>query len=266
VSDEVLEPTSGQAPRGAVGRSPGAPRDDGVEGEPAALARPRLEGRALVVQKGGSVLVRGASIVIHGGEVAVIEGASGSGKTSLLRALATLDPLEGGAVLLGGIDAGSMPPEVFRRRVAYVAQQPVMLEGSAADNVARGPGLRGEALTTEQICALLERVGLGSLDPGREARGLSGGERQRLALARALANEPEFLLLDEPTSALDPASAGHVVALLAGLGRGAADRAIGVVVVTHVREHALMLGGRLQRCEGGVLSAGEGDAPREGAR
>ena len=159
---------------------------------------------------------------MEAGAIAAIEGASGSGKTTLLKAIATLIAVDGGRVLLEGVDAAAIAPTTFRRRVAYVPQQPPMLEGSVADNLATGPRLRGATLSGAASSALLERVGLPASFGARAARDLSGGERQRVALARALANEPVALLLDEPTAALDPAAAARVLDLGArARGRGA---------------------------------------------
>src|SRR6185437_6715001 len=147
---------------------------------------------------------------------------------------ATLIPIDGGRVTLGGVDAADLPPTAYRARVAYVPQAPPMLPGTVADNLDAGPRLRGRALPEGRAAALIRAVGLPEAFLARRAEDLSGGERQRVALARALANDPEVLLLDEPTAALDPETALGVVALardLAGEGRG-------VVMVTHVVAHA----------------------------
>jgi putative ABC transport system ATP-binding protein len=209
----------------------------------------RLEARALVVMQGGRRVVDGASLLVHAGEVAAIEGASGSGKTTLLRALALLTEPHARAIFLEGTDARAIAPRAFRVRVAYVAQEPVMLDGTAADNVATGPRLRGVSLARADAIALLARAGLDASFADRVARDLSGGERQRVAIARALANEPSVLLLDEPTAALDPSAAAHVVQLV----KDCAARGLAVVVVTHVEAHAAALGGTRYACEAGAL-------------
>jgi putative ABC transport system ATP-binding protein len=204
-----------------------------------------LEARQIRVVRAGRALVDHVDLQVAPGERVSIDGPSGSGKSSLLRALATLLPLDGGSVWLGGVDAAALPPTVFRTRVAYVPQQPPMFDGTVADNVGIGPGLRGLTLAPDRVEALLRAVEL----PGygaREARTLSGGERQRVALARALANEPEVLLLDEPTAALDPATGVQMVAL-------ARAQTAAVVMVTHVQAHADQLGGTRYTCEAGKL-------------
>src|SRR4051812_23050045 len=103
-----------------------------------------LEARGVVVVREGRRILDGAALAVRAGEVVVVEGASGSGKTTLLRVMATLIPMDEGSLRLDGVDAAQLPPTVFRRRVAYVLQQPPMLEGSVLDNVATGPRLAGE--------------------------------------------------------------------------------------------------------------------------
>lgn len=214
----------------------------------------RIEAQGVVVERGGRRLVDGADLRVDAGEIAAVEGASGSGKTTLLKAIATLLALDGGRVLLEGVDAAEIAPTVFRRRVAYVPQQPPMLEGTVSANLATGPRLRGAELGGAAAGALLERVGLPASFGARAARNLSGGERQRVALARALANEPVALLLDEPTAALDPAAAARILDLV----RALAGEGLSVVVVTHVEEHAARLGGARWMCREGRVERREG--------
>jgi len=214
----------------------------------------RIEARGVRVERGGRRLLDGADLRVEAGEIAAIEGASGSGKTTLLKAIATLLAVDGGQVLLEGVDAAEIAPTVFRRRVAYVPQQPPMLEGSVADNLATGPRLRGAELGGAAAGALLSRVGLPSSFGARVARELSGGERHRVALARALANDPVALLLDEPTAALDPVAARQILDLVGAL----AGEGLSVVVVTHVEEHAARLGGTRWICRAGRVEAREG--------
>lgn len=221
-----------------------------------AAAKARIEALALVVERGGRRLLDGADLRVEAGAIITVEGASGSGKTTLLKAIATLIEVDGGRVLLEGVDAATIAPTVFRRRVAYVPQQPPMLPGSVADNLATGPRLRGRELGEAATGALLERVGLAATFGARDARDLSGGERQRVALARALANEPVALLLDEPTAALDPAAAARVVDLV----RALAGEGLSVVVVTHIEEHAERLGGEHLVCRTGRVER-RSDAP-----
>jgi ABC-type multidrug transport system ATPase subunit len=209
----------------------------------------RLVAEGVVVIRDGRAIVAGADLGVSAGEIAVVTGASGCGKTTLLRAMATLIPRDAGTLALDGIDAAQIPPTIFRRRGAYVPQQPPMLEGSVRSNVATGPRLAGASIMPEALAALMGRVGLPEDMLARSARDLSGGERQRVALARALANEPSFLLMDEPTSALDPISAAHVLALV----RALTQQGLGVIVVTHVEEHAQSLDGTRYVCVSGRI-------------
>jgi ABC-type multidrug transport system ATPase subunit len=215
----------------------------------------QLAARSLVVSFDGRAVVDQVDFSLIAGEIAVIEGPSGGGKSTLLRALASLQELSSGELTIDGVSA-RVEPSAFRVRVAYVPQLPAMFAGTVADNVGAGPRLRGIVLAPARIAALLAEVGLDPKLAPRPARELSGGEKQRTAIARALANEPSALLFDEPTSALDPASAATVTALI----RTLAARGKAVVVVTHAREQAerLLLPGSeltLSRlvCTGGKL-------------
>lgn len=136
----------------------------------------------------------------------------------------------------------------LRRRACLVPQLPAPLPGSVRDNVEYGPGLSGEQADVERC------LRLASLDADyaeREAARLSVGEQQRVMLARALALEPEVLLLDEPTSALDERAKDDVEDALAGL----ADRAgVSMVLVTHERAQAERLATRVVRLDSGRVA------------
>ena len=209
-----------------------------------------LEARELVVVREDRRILDGASILVPPGEAVAIQGPSGSGKSTFARALATLLEPDAGAVLLGGLDAQRIAPTQFRTRVAFLAQQPAMFEGSVLRNLEAGPQVHGKSLGDVRASELIRAVGLDEPILQREARTLSGGEKQRVALARALANEPEVLLLDEPTAALDPDAGERIVALL----RELRARGLSVVMVTHEESHARALGGTLYRCERGRLA------------
>ena len=200
-----------------------------------------LEGRDLVVLRGGRRILDEATILVRPGEAVAIQGPSGSGKSTLVRVLATLLEADAGAVMLDGRDAREIAPSRFRTRIAFLAQQPAMFDGTVRDNLAAGPALHGESLDDARARDLIAAVGLDGSLQLREARTLSGGEKQRVALARALANDPQVLLLDEPTAALDPEAGELIVALL----RDLRARGLSVVMVTHVDAHARALGGTL---------------------
>jgi putative ABC transport system ATP-binding protein len=185
----------------------------------------------------GAVVVSDVSIEVALGERLGLVGASGSGKSSLLRLLNRLDEPTSGTVYLSGNDYRTLPPRTLRRTVGMVTQRPVMFPGSVADNVRFGPRQVGTILPDEAVDSLLTRVGLPDFG-ARDTAYLSGGEAQRVSLARCLANEPTVLLLDEPTSALDDASKAGVESLIASLD-------VTCVLVTHDMAQAHRLATRI---------------------
>ncbi len=153
----------------------------------------------VALQAGDVSVLRSISLALAPGVPTALIGPNGAGKTTLIRVAASLIAPTSGRVSWGG------KPGTDGRRIAVVFQRPVMLRRSAAANVAYALprcSARERRLRTSE---LLLQVGLAHLAE-RPARRLSGGDQQRLALARALAREPEVLFLDEPTASLDPAS------------------------------------------------------------
>lgn len=210
-----------------------------------------LETRNLSRAVSGKVLVDDISVQIHPGEVLAVVGPSGAGKSSFLRLLNRLDEPTGGTVLLRGQDYREIAPRELRRRIGMVMQTAWLFPGTVAANIAFGPRQHGQHLTSEQIGALLQRVGL----PGyqdRDVCNLSGGEAQRVSVARTLANEPKGLLLDEPTSALDETSARGIEELLLGIIH---ERQMTCAIVTHNRPQAARIAGRTMVLEAGRLVA-----------
>ncbi|HEX2047477.1 MAG TPA: ATP-binding cassette domain-containing protein [Acidimicrobiales bacterium] len=189
----------------------------------------RFEYRNVRVDGDAGPIIGGFSARIPSDGLTAMVGPSGAGKTTLLRLLNRLDDPDDGEVLFEGRDVRSYDVLDLRRRVQYVGQVPVTFPGTVADNV--GPG-------TPQ---LLARVGLDVALAAREADVLSVGQAQRMCLARALAREPECLLLDEPTSALDSIAKAGVEALI----RSLADDGLTVVMVTHDRRQAEELADRI---------------------
>ena len=176
------------------------------------------------VSAGNTTIIDRVSLLIAPGSPTFVVGPNGAGKSTLLRlCMGLLAPSEG-RITWGG-RAGATPT-----RRAFVFQRPVMLRRTAAANIAYGlshadyPRQKIVERTTE----LLERVGLSDLAT-RAARRLSGGEQQRLALARALARDPELLLLDEPTASLDPAATRSVEEIILT----AAQSGIKIVMASH---------------------------------
>lgn len=173
------------------------------------------------------------SLAIAPGAPTVLIGPNGSGKTTLLRlAMGLIEPSAGG-ITWGGRER--VPPT--RRGIVF--QRPAMLRRSAAANIRYALSSVGVGRNwwecTDELLALVGLTGLGD----RPARKLSGGEQQRLALARALARDPEVLFLDEPTASLDPAATKAVEDVV----RAVAARGIKIVLSTHDLGEARRLAG-----------------------
>lgn len=199
----------------------------------------------------GSFLVRDVSFELKRGEVIAIVGPSGAGKSTLLRMLNRLDEPTSGSVLLDGQDTREFAPRELRRRVGMVMQRAYLFPGTVAENLAFGPAQLGRAFTADQIAAMLSSVGLEGYE-SRDALTLSGGEAQRVAILRALANEPEVLLLDEPTSALDAVARESVETALEMLIR---TRRLSCIWVTHSQEQARTMAGHVLALEAGRMRA-----------
>jgi putative ABC transport system ATP-binding protein len=165
-----------------------------------------------------ATLLHATTFALSGGQRAVITGPSGSGKSVFLRALALLDPVDDGVIQWRGraIARGGIP--AYRRRVAYIAQRPAMLDGSVEDNLRYPFSLkvyRDVRFDRERVVELARRAGRQADFLDKRASELSGGEAQIAALIRVLQVDPDVLLLDEPTASLDPASALEIEALVA---------------------------------------------------
>ncbi|MFV1959100.1 MAG: ATP-binding cassette domain-containing protein, partial [Planctomycetota bacterium] len=180
----------------------------------------------------------GRDLVLEAGEILVLHGASGSGKTLFLRALADLDPADSGELRLSGESREALRPEVWRARVLYVHQGGVRLPGTVRENLDRIASL---AIRADGGAVSFPSVP--GLDDTQDAGRLSGGEAQALALHRALLCAPKVLLLDEATSALDPERA----AFWEGRVRRFAADGHGVVWVAHDVRLADRVGARRER-------------------
>jgi ABC-type iron transport system FetAB ATPase subunit len=184
-------------------------------------------------------VLRGLSLSIEPGATAIL-GPSGSGKSTLLRLLNRLADPDEGSVRFHGEDVRRMDPLELRCRAVLVPQLPAPLPGSVADNVCYGPALRGEEVDPLR---LLELAGLDASYAERGCTRLSVGEQQRVMLARALALDPEVLLLDEPTAALDERAKRGVEETLARL-------TCSTLLVTHERAQAERLAQRVVELDG----------------
>ena len=219
-----------------------------------------LEIRDLEVRRGARPVVRGVSLDVARGEILAVMGASGAGKTSVLRAVAGLDPIARGSVAIDGLQlsAGPLPRgEALRelhRRVGMVFQFHHLFEHLTAlhnvwlalVHVQRQSQPEAERKARE----LLDHLGVGARAEAVPCE-LSGGEAQRVAIARALAVGPPLLLMDEPTASLDPARRGELAATL----RQLASEGRTLVVATHDEEFA-------RSCSHRVLIMDEGRVAR----
>jgi ABC-type multidrug transport system fused ATPase/permease subunit len=184
-----------------------------------------IAARGIAVTLGERTVLRGFDLDVPPGQITGLLGPSGSGKSTLLRALVRLVDIDAGTIALDGTDIRELDARELRCRVGLVAQTPVMLPGTVADNLRYGVG----DLSDDGLRAALADADLDASFAPRPARELSGGERARVALARALTRGPQLLLLDEPTAALDSDTTAHIGATL----RRLRDQGLGVCITTH---------------------------------
>jgi phosphate transport system ATP-binding protein len=206
----------------------------------------RMEVDQVTISYGQKAAVKAVSLPIRQGEVLSLIGPSGCGKTTLLRSLNRLTELTSsasldGQILLDDVDIKLIEPTLLRRRVTMVFQQPNPFPMSVFDNIAyvlreQGSRRSRKKELEPQVHSALARAGLFEEvkdNLKHPALKLSGGQQQRLCIARALAAEPEVLLLDEPCSALDPQSTQVIEDLIVKLRDDVA-----VVIVTHNLQQA----------------------------
>ncbi|SAL00369.1 ABC transporter ATP-binding protein [Caballeronia ptereochthonis] len=205
----------------------------------------------------GAVLLHPTDFTLHAGERAAITGPSGSGKSVFLRTLALLDACDGGHVSWRGERIARARVPAYRRRVAYIAQRPAMLDGTVEDNL-RYPftlrSYRDAHFDRDTAARLAQAAGRGADFLDKLASDLSGGEAQIAALVRVLQLAPEVLLLDEPTASLDPASARAIEALVSAWFGADALRAC--IWVSHNPEQARRVADRHLTMNAGVLEGG----------
>jgi len=203
-----------------------------------ATAALELRGVRRIFTQAGTELrvLNGVDLALYPGKVAALVGPSGAGKSTLLHIAGLLERADGGAVLIGGEDCGSLSEErrtlLRRSHIGFVYQfQHLLPEFSALENVMMPQMIAGVARRSARgkAAELLDRVGLGPRAGHRPAR-LSGGEQQRVAIVRALANDPEILLADEPTGNLDHATGESVMDTLLDLVR---RTGLAALIATH---------------------------------
>ncbi len=211
---------------------------------------------------GDNVVLKDLSEEIKKGEKVVIIGASGSGKSTFLRCLNLLEQPTDGHIFFDGTDITDPKNDInkLRQRMGMVFQQfNLFPHMTVKENIKLAPvklKLMTDAEAEEKALALLERVGLpekADAYPGQ----LSGGQQQRIAIARALAMNPDVMLFDEPTSALDPEMVGEVLEIM----REVADMGMTMVVVTHEMGFAKEVATRVLFMDDGVIA--ESGTPNE---
>ncbi len=247
-AQEKTETVTQVGDRTALAAEAVQPRPQGAR--VAQVADPVFEIRDLRVTYGGKLAVDEVSLDIARGEITAIIGPSGCGKSTFIRCLNRMNDLIPGARVAGSIRyhdqdlyAKDVDPVEVRRRIGMVFQKPNPFPRSIYDNIAFGPRLMGRRRGLDDVversltdAALWDEV-KGSLK--KSALALSGGQQQRLCIARALAVDPEVILMDEPASSLDPISTAKIEDLMQQL---AGDYTI--VIVTHNMQQAARVSNR----------------------
>lgn len=229
-------------------------RTENVEAESLGLPAQEMimEARDLQVHYGDYLAVRNVNLQIHRNEITALIGPSGCGKSTIIRCFNRMNDLiptakVGGTVLYRGIDLYGPDANAgeVRRRIGMVFQKPNPFPKSIYDNVAFGPRVNGKpskSETDELVERSLKRAALWEEVKDRlkqSAFSLSGGQQQRLCIARALAVDPDVLLMDEPCSALDPIATGRIEDLMHEI-KGQYP----IVIVTHNMQQAARVSDR----------------------
>ncbi|HEX5073180.1 MAG TPA: ATP-binding cassette domain-containing protein [Gemmatimonadaceae bacterium] len=214
--------------------------------------------RGLRATRGSVGVLRGVDLDVASGEICALMGVSGAGKSTVLRAIAALQPFSEGSIVVDGfaLQPGPVPAESrlrpLRGKVGFVFQAHSLFEHlTVMDNVTLAP-IHVQRWTRERArgvaTSLLETLGVAAR-AAAYPRQLSGGEAQRVAIARALALDPHLLLMDEPTSALDPARRGALGETLSAL----AQQGRGLLIATHDVDFAQDHADRVAVLADGVL-------------
>ena len=199
-------------------------------------------------------VLKGVNAEIDKGDVMVVIGASGSGKSTFLRCLNLLEEPTGGSIYFEGVDITdkSVDINIHRQKMGMVFQQfNLFPHMTVLRNMTIGPMKllkQSKAEAEKNAMALLERVGLADRADAYPSQ-LSGGQKQRIAIVRALAMNPDVMLFDEPTSALDPEMVGEVLEVMKQL----AKEGMTMVVVTHEMGFAREVGTKIVFVDEGVI-------------
>ena len=211
---------------------------------------------------GDNHVLRGITTQFKKGDVAAIIGPSGCGKSTFLRSLNLLEMPTGGKILFEGTDITAHGTDInlFRRKVGMVFQQFNLFPHlTILDNLMLAPvklHMCSKEEAKKKALALLDRVGLPDKASEYPAM-LSGGQQQRIAIARAMAMEPDVMLFDEPTSALDPEMVGEVLEIM----RELAGSGMTMIIVTHEMGFAREVASRCIFIDDGVIK--EDESPEE---
>ena len=214
-----------------------------------------IDVRNLEKSFGDHKVLDGINEHIYPGEKVVVIGPSGSGKSSFLRCLNLLEQPTAGTITVDGVDITDPKTDIdkIRQRMGMVFQQFNLFPHlTIKENIKLAPvtlKLMSDSEADQKAVELLERVGLPDKAEAYPKQ-LSGGQQQRIAIARALAMNPEVMLFDEPTSALDPEMVGEVLQLMKEL----ADDGMTMVVVTHEMGFAREVGTRVLFMDGGNIA------------
>ena len=218
------------------------------------MTPPVLELQGVTKAYGDVSVLRGIDLAVNEHEAVALIGASGSGKSTLLRCVNLLEPIDEGRVVLGGdeITAPGVDPNRVRRRIGIVFQAfNLFPHMTVLRNVTLGPRqARGVSRVDaeREALELLGRFGLADRAGDYPDR-LSGGQQQRVAIVRALAMQPELMLLDEVTSALDPELVAEVLSVIRELAEGGMT----MLIATHEMSFARDIAGRVCFLDEGVI-------------
>jgi osmoprotectant transport system ATP-binding protein len=213
-----------------------------------------IEIKSVTKSYDGRRVVNSLSLTVPAGEFCVLLGSSGCGKSTTLRMINRLVAIDSGSIRIAGEDITDVPPEILRRRIGYAIQSIGLFpHWTVEDNIATVPRLLKwpPPRTRERVCELLE---IFRLEPAayrnKYPHQLSGGEQQRVGVARALAADPELLLMDEPFGAVDPITRDALQAELARIHQMTMKT---IVFVTHDIEEALRLATRIAIMDSGQI-------------